>query len=112
MSKEFRQKIEYNHLEELADQLQLTDNYKIFIKGISEGKSTIEISKELNVSRSRVDQMYWQYVSWCRRLTGLYYFTDFPPVDKKLYDQIPSRVRMHEDQFKEALLELQNKNNT
>lgn len=111
MSKEFRQKIEYNHLEELADQLQLTDNYKIFIKGISEGKSTIEISKELNVSRSRVDQMYWQYVSWCRKLTGLYYLTDFPPVPKDLYDQIPSKIRLHDEKLKEAILELQ-KNNT
>lgn len=48
MRNEYRQKIEYNHLQEVADQLELSDNYKIFIKGISEGKSTIEISKELH----------------------------------------------------------------
>ncbi len=106
MSKLYRQKIEYNHLQDLADQLQLTDNYKIFIKGIVEGKSTKEIADELNLSRSRVDQMYWQYVTWCRRLTGLFYFQDIPPIKKEIYDQIPTR-RKSEDDIKKAVLEIQ-----
>lgn len=56
-SKDFRTIIEYNNLQTIADDLQVTEQYKILLKGIQDGKTTIDIAKELDVSRSRVDQM-------------------------------------------------------
>lgn len=106
-SKDFRTKIEYNNLQNLADELQVTEQYRKFLNGIVDGKTTIEISKELGVSRSRVDQMYWQYVVWCRRHTGLYYFNDAPPITEEIYNQIPAKQRYHEDTLKEAATQIQ-----
>ena len=107
-SKDFRTIIEYNNLQTIADDLQVSEQYKILLKGIEDGKTTIDIAKELEVSRSRVDQMYWQYVVWCRRYTKLYYFKDVPPITEDMYEQIPARLRHHEDTLKEAISEMRN----
>lgn len=111
MGKEFRNKIEYNNLQDLADELHVSEQYKKLLNGIVEGKTTTEISKEIGVSRSRVDQMYWQYVVWCRRYTGLYYFTkDCPPITEEIYMQVPSSKRHHEDTLKDAIVQMQMEN--
>ncbi len=110
MGKEYRTKIEYNHLQNLAEEIQVTEQYRILLKGIVEGKTTIEIAKELGVNRSRVDQMYWQYVVWCRRHTGLYYFKDAPPITEEMYEQIPAKQRYHEDSIKEAAAQMRSEN--
>ena len=57
-------------------------------------------------------KMYWQYVVWCRRYTGLYYFTkDCPPITEEIYMQVPSHKRYHEDTLKEAILQMQTESN-
>ncbi len=84
----YRQIIINNNLQEFADKINISENYKILLKGISEGKNGVQISKDIGCSNSRIRDMYFQYVKWCREYTGLKYFEDCPPISREKYDEL------------------------
>ena len=76
----------YNNLAVLIDELSVPENYHLLISGIIQGKTSKEIADELGVKRSRVYQMYWQYIKWCMDYTNMMFHEDFPPISREEYD--------------------------
>ncbi len=86
MSKEYKNKIIFNHLLELAPELNISSRDIDIVKLAVAGKKNSEIAKIYNLSPSRIPQIFWKYVVLCQRHTGMIYFEDMPPVSKEVYD--------------------------
>ncbi len=84
----WRQLIVYNNLKDLVDELNVSEAYRTMLKCIDEDKKAVQIAKELGLSGTRINQMYFQYVKWCRKYTGLHYFEECPPITNEKYDEL------------------------
>ncbi len=91
----YREIIIYNNLQEIADEIGVSKNYKIMLKGISEGKTSAQISRDIGCSGSRIGGMYFQFVKWCSEHTNLKYFKDCQPISREKYEELWKKYRGH-----------------
>ncbi len=100
----YLKKIKYNNLIDLIDELDLTPKYKPVISAAVRGDKTSDIAKHNGVTRSRIYHMYYQYVRFCRRHTGLVYFEDAPPLpEEEYYEQSHKYHHLKHPEHEEAI---------
>ena len=93
MTLAYLKKIKYNNLVDLIDELNLSPKYKQVIPAAVRGDKTGDIAKANGVTRNRIYHMYYQYVMFCRRYTGLVYFDDAPPLPEEEYSEQCQKYR-------------------
>ncbi|SDB07015.1 hypothetical protein SAMN02910298_00216 [Pseudobutyrivibrio sp. YE44] len=76
-----KQIISFNNLIDMADKVTSNPKYIIVINAALSGKRNCEIAKQIGAkSPSQIPQMLSTYIRWCKKYTGLWYFTDKPPI--------------------------------